>query len=406
MNHSLRVVRSGAWVLAACVLVACSRPEPPQEPVRSVKVMTVGSQLPEFRTEYAGEVRARNEVRLGFRVGGKLVARPAEVGQRVKGGQVLAQLDAADYQLASQAAQAQVQAATTQRDLAAADFKRYTELRAQNFISSAELERRETTLKAAQASLDQAKAQGGVQSNQKGYAVLVAERAGVVLAVEAEPGQVVSAGAPVVRVAEDGPRDVVIAVPEHKAAGLRAGLPASVRLWASDATHSAVVREVAASADAVTRTFAVKLALQGEQAAAAALGSTAYVQLQSLPAGSLASAQQQASAAPGLIKVPTGALWQQGQGSAVWLFDAASGSVKAQPVVVATADGNQAVIASGLKGGEQVVVAGVHVLTDGQKVNLFKEKNVPAQVSGADQLAAKTENQPAVVAPAPAKGQP
>ena len=90
----------------------------------------------------------------------------------------------------------------------------------------------------------------------------------------------------------------------------------------------------------------------------------------------------------------------------MWLFDAASGSVKAQPVVVATADGNQAVIASGLKGGERVVVAGVHVLTDGQKVNLFKEKNVPVQVSGADQLAAKTENQPAVVAPAPAKGQP
>lgn len=172
-----------------------------------------------------------------------------------------------------------MQAATTQRDLAAADFKRYTELRAQNFISSAELEQ-ETTLKAAQASLDRGQGPwwGAVQSERLCRAGSRAGRCGAG-GVAAEPGQVVNAGAPVVRVAEDGPRDVVIAVPEHKAAGLRAGLPASVRLWASDVTHSAVVREVAASADAVTRTFAVKLALQGEQAAAAALGSTAYVQL-------------------------------------------------------------------------------------------------------------------------------
>lgn len=414
MNHSLHLVRTSAWVLVACALAACSRPEPPQEPVRSVKVMTVGPQLPEFRTEYAGEVRARTEARLGFRVGGKLVSRPVEVGQRVKAGQVLAQLDAADYQLASQAAQAQVQAATTQRDLAAADFKRYAELRAQNFISSAELERRETTLKAAQASLDQAKAQGGVQSNQKGYAVLVAERAGVVLAVDAEPGQVVAVGATVVRVAEDGPRDVVIAVPEQKAAGLRAGLPASVRLWASDATHTAVVREVAASADAVTRTFTVKLALQGAEAASAALGSTAYVQIQALSAAAGAGG---AAAMPGLIKLPTSALWQQGQGSAVWLFDAASGRVKAQPVVVATADGNQAVIASGLKGGEQVVVAGVHVLTEGQQVNLFVEKNkqkVADVLSQKSQSAINVENQPTAAtgiqatpaATATVKGQP
>lgn len=405
MNHSLHLVRTGAWVLAACALAACSQPEPPQEPVRSVKVMTVGTQLPEFRTEYAGEVRARTEARLGFRVGGKLVSRPAEVGQRVKAGQVLAQLDAADYQLASQAAQAQIQAATTQRDLAAADFKRYSELRAQNFISSAELERRESTLKAAQASLDQAKAQGGVQSNQKGYAVLVAERASVVLAVDAEPGQVVAAGAPVVRMAEDGPRDVVISVPEHKAAAVRVGQSAAVRLWATDASQTAVVREVAASADAVSRTFAVKLALQGAQAASAALGSTAYVQLQAMPP----APDGGAAAVPGLIKLPTSALWQQGKGTAVWLFDAATGSVKAQSVVVNTADGNQAVIASGLKGGEQVVVAGVHVLTDGQKVNLFKEKNeqnMPSALDRKEKSAINSVNQAAVAAPATLKGQP
>jgi RND family efflux transporter MFP subunit len=370
MSFSIRAVQASAWVAAACALAACSQPAPPEEPVRSVKVMTVGPQAMVFQNEYAGEVRARSESRLGFRVGGKLVSRSAEVGQRVKAGQALAQLDGADYLLATQAAQAQVQAATTQRDLAAADFKRYTELRSQNFISSAELERRDATLKAAQATLNQAQAQGHVQSNQGAYTVLSADRAGVVVAVEAEPGQVVSAGAPVVRLAYDGPRDVVVAVPEQKALTLKVGMPATVRLWAAQANGGggqpmqAQVREVAASADPVSRTFAVKLALQPE-AADVPLGSTAYVTLQASPTAS----------APELIKVPTSALWQQGQGSAVWLFDAASSTVKAQPVLVRTADGNEAVIASGLVGGEQVVVAGVHVLVDGEKVTLYQSKN-------------------------------
>lgn len=360
-----------AVLVLTAALVGCSKPEPAQEPVRSVKVMLVGAQAAEFRQEYAGEVKARSESRLGFRVAGKLLSRSAEVGQRVKAGQVLAQLDATDYQLGAQAALAQVQAAQTQYDLAAADFKRYAELRAQNFISNAELERREATLKAAKATLDQAKAQGSVQTNQKGYATLVADKAGVVLAVEAEPGQVLAAGTPVLRLAYDGPRDVVVSVPEDKAAAIQPGMNASVRLWASDATQTAKVREVAASADATTRTFAVKLGLDAVGAQAPALGATAYVQIQPSAAAAAAGAA--------LIKLPTSALRQQGQGSAVWLFDAASQTVKSQAVVVATADGNQAVIASGLKGGEQVVVAGVHVLTDGQKVVLYREKNEPKQ---------------------------
>src|SRR6185369_9202380 len=133
----------------------------------------------------------------------------AEVGQRVKPGDVLAQVDPRDYQLAADAARAQVNAALTNRDLAAADFKRYKALRDQNFISGAELERRETTLKAAQAQLEQAQAQLAAQGNQAGYANLVSDVSGVITAIEAEPGQVVQAGTTVVRIAQDGPRDVV-----------------------------------------------------------------------------------------------------------------------------------------------------------------------------------------------------
>jgi len=345
----------------AAMLAACSKLEVVEEPVRAVKVVQVGPQAAEFQTEYVGEVRARSESRLGFRVAGKLLVRHVEVGQRVKAGQALAQLDPTDLQLAAQAAVAQVQAAQTQYDLAAADFKRYSELRAQNFISGAELERRDAALKAAKATLDQAKAQGGVQANQKAYTTLSADRAGVVVAVEAEPGQVLAAGTPVVKLAYDGPRDVVVTVPEQRAAQVVVGMPSEVRLWAGGAPLEARVREVSASADPVSRTYGVKLALA--DGAQAPLGSTAYARVLMPKAGATA-----------LIKLPTSALRQQGQGTAVWLYDPASHTVKSRSVVVATADGNQAVIASGLQVGEQVVVAGVHVLTDGQAVTLYRDK--------------------------------
>ena len=344
----------------ALALTACSKPAPVEVPVRSVKVMTVGLQNMQAGQEYAGEVRARVESKLGFRVAGKLTARSAEVGQRVKAGQLLAQLDPQDYKLGADAARAQLAAAATNRDLAAADFKRFKELRDQNFISGAELERRETALTAAQAQWAQAQAQLSAQNNQAAYTSLLADVSGVVTAVEAEPGQVVSAGTPIVRIAQDGPRDVVFAVPEDKVSALKNGSPALVRLWPSNVVIKGLVREVAASADPVTRTFSVKVALSAQDAPA--LGATVSVLLQNLT-------QLQVP----LIKLPTSAFRQEGASSAVWVLDPATLTVKLQPVQIATADGNDVVVASGLAPGMQVVVAGVHVLSPGQKVTIYKE---------------------------------
>ncbi|HSH88965.1 MAG TPA: efflux RND transporter periplasmic adaptor subunit, partial [Ramlibacter sp.] len=186
---------------ASLALAACSKSEQAPEPVRSVKVIAVGVDTMKSAHEFAGEVKPRVESRLGFRVAGKIVKRQAELGQHVKAGQVLAQLDPRDYQLATDAVRAQVAAASTNRDLAAADYKRYAALKEQNFISGAELERRETALKAAQAQLDQAKAQLASQGNQAGYTSLVADVSGIVTAVEAEPGQVVTAGMTIFRIA-------------------------------------------------------------------------------------------------------------------------------------------------------------------------------------------------------------
>ncbi len=356
MNKTLFTVLGSAFVL-----VACSRSAPPEEPVRAVKVMTVG--VDSFNTghEFAGEVKARVESRLGFRVGGKIIKRQAEVGQHVRQGQVLAQLDPQDYKLAADAARAQMAAASTNRDLAAADYKRYKELKDQNFISGAELERRETTLKAAQAQLEQAQSQLAVQGNQANYAVLVADVSGVVTAVEAEVGQVVTAGMPVLRIAADGVRDVVFSVPEDKVAAIKTGMPVKVRVWAQNAELDGRVREVAASADPLTRTYPVKVAL--DTPTPPVLGATVYVQPQGL-----------GGAGSQVIKLPTTALRQDGKASAVWVLDKATMTVKSQTVQIATADGNEAVVASGLQPGMLVVSAGVHVLSPGQKVSIYQNK--------------------------------
>jgi membrane fusion protein, multidrug efflux system len=344
---------------------ACSKPGPAPEPVRAVKVITVGASDLQAGLEYAGEVRAQAESRLGFRVAGKIIRRQAEVGQRVKAGQILAQLDPKDYKLVADAASAALAAATTHRDLAAADFKRFQSLKEQNFISIAELERRETALKAAQAQLDQAKAQLANTGNQVGYANLVATMPGIVTAVEAEVGQVVSAGTPVVRIAQDGPRDVVFNVPEDKLAQLAVGSVAKVRRWADPGVAqegiSGKIRELAASADPLTRTFQAKLGLSASQNLP--LGSTVYI----MPMSPDAAMQ--------VIKLPTSSLMQSAQGaSQVWVLDKATMKVNATNVQVATADGNEAVIASGLKFGDVVVSSGVHVLSPGLKVSIFHEK--------------------------------
>ena len=223
----------GLLVMAIAALSACGKTVPSEEPVRAVKVLAVGSEGIRSGSEYAAEVRPRVESRLGFRVAGKLLRRMVEVGQQVKAGQVLAQLDAQDLLLSNDAARAQLSAAVANRDLAAADFKRFKDLREQNFISAAELERRDANLKAAQAQLDQAQAQVSAQGNQASYATLVADAPGVITAVDAEPGQVLAAGTSVVRIAQDGPRDIVFSVPEDKVARVKVGSAVEVRAWAS-----------------------------------------------------------------------------------------------------------------------------------------------------------------------------
>ncbi len=332
--------------------------------------MTVGTPPQGERIDYAGEVRARTESRLGFRVAGKMVRRPVNIGDSVKSGQLLASLDPQDFRLEQVTADAAWQAARVNADQAASEFKRFSDLRAQGFISAAELERRESTLKAAQALVQQAQAQASVRGNLARDGQLVADVAGIVTSVEAEPGAVLAAGATVLRLAHDGPRDVVFAVPEQQAVAIKAMLGKTgalqVRFLGSDDPVPATVREVAAAADAVTRTFLVKADMGP---ASARLGQTATVSLAVDPL-------------VGGFTLPLSAVFERQGRPSVWLLDKSTMTVRAQTVGVARTERNAVLVNVGLEAGQTVVSAGVHTLTPGQKVSLYDASAPEAGPSG------------------------
>jgi RND family efflux transporter MFP subunit len=348
-------------LLAGLGLVACGKEPASAEPVRAVRTLTVGQLSSATTRDYAAEVHARVESRLAFRVGGKITGRPVNLGDRVKAGQALARVDPADLRLGQDAARAALASAQVSYEQTAIDYKRYQDLRAQGFISAADLERRNSGLQAAKAQFDQARAQSGMQANQAAYASLAADAPGVITAVYADVGAVVSAGSPVVGLAHDGPRDVVFAVPEdqlpvfRRLQGRAGGV--GVTLWGADKSVAATVREVAAAADPASRTFQVKADLP---AGAAELGQTATVHVELAPAD-------------GKLRLPLQAVAGSGTQSFVWLLDRTTMKVREQPVVVLRPEGDDLVLDSGLKAGDTVVTAGAHVLTPGQAVTLYVE---------------------------------
>jgi RND family efflux transporter MFP subunit len=312
------------------------------------------------RLEFPAEVRARVESKLGFRVSGKLLERRVEVGQSVKQGQLLARLDASDFMLQAQASQAQLQAAATERDLARADFARFEDLYQKNFISKAELDRRRSQWDAAQARWDQAQANLSLQTRQTAYAELRAPAAGVITAVEAEPGQVVTSGQSIFRLALTGQQDkeVVIQVPEDQVQLLRQVKTAEISFWAIPGkTFAASLREVAPSADPATRSYSIKYTL-AQQTTDIKLGMSANAAL-ALPATS------------SLLRLPLTALVEKEGKTFVWVVDEKTSRVQENPVQVAGPSGVEILIAAGLQPGQRVVTAGAHLLQPGLKVKLL-----------------------------------
>src|SRR5262245_31118378 len=255
------VVFAFAGGLTVTAVGACSSEAPSAQAPRPVRVAEIASHSA-AATAYAGEVRARYESKVGFRVGGKIVRRAVNVGERGKAGQLIAELDAADYRLAADALNAQLRAARSDYELAASDLRRYGELLEKKFISPAEYERRETTANTLKDRVAGLGAQAEQARLQTQYTRLVAEHDSVVVALPAEVEQVVAAGQPVAILARLSELEVAIDIPEAQRAHVTAGTTASVKFWsAPDAALEGRAREVAASADSASRTYAVRIAL-------------------------------------------------------------------------------------------------------------------------------------------------
>lgn len=342
--------------LSLCALLAaCSKDEPKAEDVRPVRAVVLAEGASNASAEFSGEVRPRIESRLGFRVAGKITRREVDVGAVVAKGDVLMQLDPQDLKLAAAGAQASLRAAETNRDLANADYKRYQELRAKNFVSQSVLDSKRAALRAAQAEADAARAAFRGQSNQAGYASLVSDIDGVVTGIDAEVGQVVTAGTPVVRVARTDEMEVVIGIPEDQVEDLRKASSVTVRMWANPgAAIPGRVREVSPVADPATRTYSARIAIPPSPGVR--LGMTAAVQIASGKGGAG-------------LRVPLTALHHQKGVTSVWIIE--NGAVRLVPVTIVGQAGNEVLLGDGVKPGQTVVTAGVNQLRNGQKVRIL-----------------------------------
>ncbi|KQT84471.1 efflux RND transporter periplasmic adaptor subunit [Methylobacterium sp. Leaf466] len=359
------------WVLGltGLALAGCS-PAETAVPTKPPLVQTVEvAQGTGGVSRYTGVIRARTESNLGFRVGGKILERLVDPGDRVKRGQPLMRLDRTDFTLAFTAARASVEAARAQMIRAKADEERSRKLVGDGWTSKQTYDQNKAAADAAIAQFANAEAQASQVSNQAGYSELQADADGVVMEVPSEPGQVVAAGQTVVKLARDGAREAEVFLPEvflPEASRRLARGAASATLYAEGgATYPAHLRELSATADPATRTYRARYILSGG-GEDAPLGATVTLRLQAVDAGRAAA-----------VEVPLAALFDSGGGSAVWRFDAATGTVAAQPVVIARLSEESAQVASGLKPGDRIVSLGAHLLKAGQSV-----RPAPATTTG------------------------
>lgn len=344
--------RTSLFLLIPLLLTACGdADETPRNIERPALTVVVGAQAADRGNVYSGEIHARYETDLGFRIGGKIVERLVDVGAQVKKGQLLARLDAADTGLKESAAAAQYR-------LAQEELKRYRELRAKGLISQSALDAKETELKAAAAEV-------GLARNQAAYTSLQADRDGVISAAYAEVGQVVAAGQAVVRIAQHGEREVSIAIPESRYASVSVDMPAEIELLSANNGTQVLpghVREISPAADAVSRTYPARVSFDSSDTNTA-LGMTARVRLSD-------TGNQGKSG----YLIPLTAIFQQGDRDAVWIV-AKDDRVSLRPVTVSAYRDDGVLIGNGISAGERIVSAGVHKLSEGEKVRPVEAGN-------------------------------
>jgi len=328
------------------------------EPPRPVRFMQVGMSSVDDVSFLPGEVRPRFEQRYGFRIGGKIATRLVDVGQAVKAGQVLAVLDSQDVLPAINAQEAQVDVTRSDFKLQQSELKRQQELRDKGFVSGAALERQSAATEAAQARLVAAQSQLVNARNGLDFQTLRADKAGVVVAVDAEAGSVMAAGQSVVRVAQLGEKEIAVNVPERAVALMKTAKGFAVRIDAlAGKTYAAKLRELSPAADPASRTYGARLAIVDADDALT-LGMSATVRLK------LGTGQA--------MVVPNSALFTRDGTTRVWLVDRPGETVTSVAVQLGASTNDGVTIASGLKPGDLVVTAGANLLLPGQKVRLLE----------------------------------
>lgn len=342
------------WLLP--LLAACSKAAPPPEPVRPVKTMVMGLQPAASSLTLPGEVRAVHESPLAFRVGGKVVECRAKLGDSVERGQLLAKLEAVDYQLGAQSGAAGESEARSNLEFVEADLLRYRKLHEQGFISKAQLEQKQLAADAARARLKASRSGHEIQSRQLGYTALSAEHDGVLTSADCNPGQVVAVGQPVFRQAQGTAREIQVYLPEDVMPRLSRDAKFRVSFGALPGQFwQGTLRELAAAADPATRTYSARITLS-EVDDALRLGMSASV---NVPESS-----------GNVFRLPLTAVLSRDGKPQVWKVDKAQ-TVHSVAVAVSAIEGNEVRIASGLAIGDVVVIAGANLLREGQSVRLM-----------------------------------
>lgn len=349
------------------LLTACDNTEPPRQSPLSV-LIAQPQPATELTNAYPGEVRARFEPELAFRISGKVSKRLVEVGQKVKQDQPLAELDQQDLRLQLDASRAQVAAAEANLRLVRAERDRYQTLMERNLVSRSQYENIENTYRSGEAHLKQIKAQFNTASNQTGYAVLRATQNGVIARRMLEVGQVVAAGRTVFTMATDGEREVLIHLPEQAFERFRIGQQVSIELWSQpNRRFTGQIREMSPSADAQSRTFATRVMFT-DITVPAELGQSARVFI------------VQNGAVP--LTVPLSALSAEKNQPFVWVIDPKDSTLKRTPVRIGAFGEKQVSVLQGLQTSDWVVVAGVQVLREGQKVRPVDHENRQVVLAG------------------------
>lgn len=379
--HSRFTIKLRARLLAGFLLplmisAGCSDQDKQTQAVsRPVKVFRIEDTATVGVMSFAGEVRARIETPLSFRVGGKLLERKVDVGDPVRKGQLLAMLDGNDYRLAVQGLKAQLASAQADSHFLRDDLVRYRELLAQQVISPPEFERHETAYTTARERTAALEAQLGQALNQLTYTELHAARDGVVTALAVESGQVLAAGQAVVTLAQLDEKEIHFDVPEHRLPEIKRQQDVNVALWADDNRRfKARIREIASSADPASRTYRVKATLL-EGIDVAQLGMTATVHIAANTASGIA--------------IPLSAVYtpqNQPDHPTVWLVDEQAATVKSMPVRLGETLDGERIAVEGLAAGQLLVSAGVQRLAEGQAVRLPEEPGLPKNRGGQEHL--------------------